>query len=354
MLRAMMLASIAFAVAVATTHTTQTAEACGVKLTVRSPSVTNNKQSSNPSKILIVGDKDSDLQKSLRQAGHTVEHASTATGAKKSGYQLVIADSDSFDSAVESFQGVQVVKKRGTSRSTAKTVERALARVTVDSSAKKNVIARSSSDKTLVEAGRDRSEARAIAETGRETPTPSANTPTANSRPNAALEGRDNTRVAVATQPKAEKPEKADKPEADKGRQNTRVTAERPVRETKVEPAVEEPVKPAVKVKWTRELRFGTNKTSLGADAKKNLTKNAKWLEANPDRSITIEGHTDTVGDEAYNMDLSERRANAARDFLISIGVDSSRISVDAKGEQDPAYQPGTSGKNRRIVLVQN
>ena len=67
---------------------------------------------------------------------------------------------------------------------------------------------------------------------------------------------------------------------------------------------------------------------------------------------MIVEGHTDSVGEESHNLELSERRANIARDFLIGLGIDSSRITVDAKGELDPGFVPSTSAKNRRIVLI--
>jgi hypothetical protein len=117
MLRAMMVASIAFSVSL--TYMPDTADACGVKLTVRSPKLRGNKKSMNPSKILIVGKKDAALQKKLRKAGHTVEYASTASGAKSQNYGLVIADKEQLSQSKSSFEGTRVIQKRGTSRSTA-------------------------------------------------------------------------------------------------------------------------------------------------------------------------------------------------------------------------------------------
>jgi peptidoglycan-associated lipoprotein len=354
MLRAMMVASIAFSVSL--TYLPDTADACGVKLTVRSPKLRSNKKSANPSKILVVGEKDKTLVKKLRKAGHTVEEANRVDRAPSKDYGLVIADASNMDSAKSEFDDARVIQKRSTSRSTMRSAERKLARRAIDRSRDRDLVARSR-DRRLRGVGTEKSAgARARVGAGTET-TVQANSRTATARPAGRLTGRGTSRVATAPEPK--KVRKAPEPKkAAVTPKKISKTEPAPVEETKPVKTVEtpdtKPAKSAVKVKWTREVRFGTNRTNLSAAAKRHLRRNAKWLEANPDASLTIEGHTDTVGDEAYNMDLSERRANAARDFLIGLGVDSSRISVDAKGEEEPAYQPGTSSKNRRVVLIKN
>lgn len=352
MIRTMLVASIAFCVSLAYTPTF--AEACGVKLTVRSPKANKSRRSSNPSKILIVGKRDSDLQKKLRRAGHTVVHASTASKARKAKYGLVIADRSAYKDARDSFSDVQIVARRRSSRSTARRVERALARKSVASKRRRTVVARSNRDRRVVETGGSAGDRRAVTASGRKVA--KADTPAPKSRPATPPAGRKTTRVATATKPKTTKRSSAGRkpapqPAAEK-RQKLQAKAKRPAHEVKA--TRPKPVPNAPEIKWTREFRFGTNKTHLSRASKRKLRRNAKWLQANPDASLTIEGHTDTVGDEAYNMELSERRANAARDFLLGLGVEDSRISVVPRGEEDPAYQPGTSGKNRRVVLIKN
>lgn len=84
------------------------------------------------------------------------------------------------------------------------------------------------------------------------------------------------------------------------------------------------------------------------------LSDVAADLASNPDKQISLVGHTDNVGADDRNMKLSERRAKYVRDILISKGIASNRISVDWKGEQDPISSNDTEEgrrKNRRVDL---
>ena len=85
------------------------------------------------------------------------------------------------------------------------------------------------------------------------------------------------------------------------------------------------------------------------------LARVAEFLVENPDRNVLIEGHTDSTAPDAYNLALSQRRANAVEDFLITQGVDPTRMSSDGYGEQLPiASNDTTAGRqaNRRVELV--
>jgi outer membrane protein OmpA-like peptidoglycan-associated protein len=123
--------------------------------------------------------------------------------------------------------------------------------------------------------------------------------------------------------------------------------------ETEADTDVEEPTRGADKAaKFTGRLFFGNASTELSSSSRARLKRNARWLEQNPDKSITIEGHANTTGDPEANHRLSEMRAEAVKEFLVEQGVDSSRISVSAFGSERPEFSPGSSGKNRRVTIV--
>ena len=100
---------------------------------------------------------------------------------------------------------------------------------------------------------------------------------------------------------------------------------------------------------------FDTGKTALKAGAKSTLRKIADQLKNNPDVRINVEGHTDDTGAEQKNMQLSERRAEAVRDYLVSAGVASDIIMAVGKGEAEPVATNKTAAgrqQNRRVELV--
>lgn len=104
--------------------------------------------------------------------------------------------------------------------------------------------------------------------------------------------------------------------------------------------------------KFTRRVFFGNGSADLSSSTKAALRRNAAWLQQHPDKSVTVEGHANTLGNSAANQALSETRAAAVKDYLVEQGVDASRISVEAYGSDRPEFQPGSSGKNRRVVLI--
>ncbi|HKO58209.1 MAG TPA: OmpA family protein [Thermoanaerobaculia bacterium] len=102
-------------------------------------------------------------------------------------------------------------------------------------------------------------------------------------------------------------------------------------------------------------LLFDTGKSVLKPGAKSTLTKIANQLRSDDSIRISVEGHTDSVGSEAMNQSLSEKRAAAVRDYLISQGVPESRITSAGQGEAEPiATNNTTAGRqqNRRVELV--
>ena len=100
---------------------------------------------------------------------------------------------------------------------------------------------------------------------------------------------------------------------------------------------------------------FATNESILTTRSRDTLRKQAGWLRENSDVNVVLEGHADERGTREYNLALGERRANAAKDYLMTYGISSNRISVISYGKErpvDPGSNPLAWSKNRRSVTV--
>ena len=100
---------------------------------------------------------------------------------------------------------------------------------------------------------------------------------------------------------------------------------------------------------------FATNKSSLTTASRATLRKQATFLRKNKNLNVTIEGHADERGTREYNLALGERRANAAKDYLMTYGISENRISVISYGKERPVdsgSNPLSWSKNRRSVTV--
>ena len=100
---------------------------------------------------------------------------------------------------------------------------------------------------------------------------------------------------------------------------------------------------------------FATNKSSLTTASRATLRKQANYLRKNKNLTVTIEGHADERGTREYNLALGERRANAAKDYLMTYGISGKRISVISYGKEkpvNPASTPLAWSQNRRSVTV--
>lgn len=100
---------------------------------------------------------------------------------------------------------------------------------------------------------------------------------------------------------------------------------------------------------------FPVNLSTLNPEAELILQGQARWLSANADYVVTIQGHADEQGTREYNLALGAKRANEARDFLISQGVAGSRIQVVSFGKERPleiCSAESCYAKNRRAVTV--
>lgn len=101
---------------------------------------------------------------------------------------------------------------------------------------------------------------------------------------------------------------------------------------------------------------FASDKSELLPIAKERLDQVAAALQnTDPGQKIVVEGYTDSVGDDAYNQKLSEERAKSVRDYLVSKGVESNRISSVGKGESSPVSDntsPEGRANNRRVEII--
>ncbi len=103
------------------------------------------------------------------------------------------------------------------------------------------------------------------------------------------------------------------------------------------------------------DVLFDTGESSLKAGARHNIERVASFLKSYPERTLTIEGHTDNTGDDDYNYNLSVERAFSVRSALMAQGIDISRIQAKGFGEDMPvASNSDASGRqqNRRVDLI--
>jgi len=103
---------------------------------------------------------------------------------------------------------------------------------------------------------------------------------------------------------------------------------------------------------------FDFDQYAITDDARQNLTTQAAYMQANPNIRILIEGHTDERGSYEYNMALGQRRADAAKRVLVSLGVDASRIKTKSLGKTRPLVaesheEAWAQNRNATTVVVQ-
>ena len=100
---------------------------------------------------------------------------------------------------------------------------------------------------------------------------------------------------------------------------------------------------------------FATNKSILTTASRDILRKQAAWLRENKNINVSVEGHCDERGTREYNLALGERRANAAKDYLMTYGISGNRIAVISYGKERPVNagsSPLAWSQNRRSVTV--
>ncbi len=106
-----------------------------------------------------------------------------------------------------------------------------------------------------------------------------------------------------------------------------------------------------IRVFESENIYFDFDKSNLKHYARVILKEKAAWLKRNPSYAVLIEGHCDERGTNEYNLALGERRAQAAKKFLMSQGISAERISTISYGEErpaDPGHNEAAWAKNRR------
>jgi peptidoglycan-associated lipoprotein len=104
-----------------------------------------------------------------------------------------------------------------------------------------------------------------------------------------------------------------------------------------------------------KDIHFEFDRYELRADARDILDANAKWLKEYPSIRVEIEGHCDERGTNEYNMGLGAKRAQTAREYLVSLGISAHRLSTVSYGEEIPVCTEHTQScweKNRRDRFV--
>jgi peptidoglycan-associated lipoprotein len=103
------------------------------------------------------------------------------------------------------------------------------------------------------------------------------------------------------------------------------------------------------------DIYFDYDQATLSEAGRATLEKHAVWLQTNRSARVTVEGHCDERGTVEYNLALGEQRAQAARDYLASLGVDSSRLTTVSLGKErplDPSHNEQAWSRNRRAHFV--
>jgi outer membrane protein OmpA-like peptidoglycan-associated protein len=103
------------------------------------------------------------------------------------------------------------------------------------------------------------------------------------------------------------------------------------------------------------DVLFDTGKAELNPGAARKLDQLAQFLTEHPDRRIQIDGYTDSIGTDSYNLDLSQRRANAVKSALQVRGIDATRIATQGYGKEFPVASNADSGGrqlNRRVEVI--
>lgn len=114
-------------------------------------------------------------------------------------------------------------------------------------------------------------------------------------------------------------------------------------------------VEEGIAVSFDSGLLFDFDSATLKTNARENLRKLAEIMDEDQDTDLLVVGHTDSVGDESYNLRLSERRAQSAANFLVSQGIASSRIQIEGRGIYEPIADNDTEAgrqENRRVEVA--
>jgi peptidoglycan-associated lipoprotein len=104
-----------------------------------------------------------------------------------------------------------------------------------------------------------------------------------------------------------------------------------------------------------RDVLFAYDSWTISEDGRQALNRDAEWMKSNPSAQVKVEGHCDERGTSAYNLVLGEKRAKAARNYLVELGVGANRLSVVSYGKERPfcnEHAESCYQQNRRGHLV--
>lgn len=114
-------------------------------------------------------------------------------------------------------------------------------------------------------------------------------------------------------------------------------------------------VEEGIAVSFDSGILFGFDSSTLQPEARENLEKLSEILNDDDETVLMVIGHTDSTGDEDYNMRLSEQRAQSAADYMISQGLSESRVETEGRGETEPIADNSTEAgqqDNRRVEVA--
>jgi peptidoglycan-associated lipoprotein len=292
------------------------ADACGVKLTVKSSAPRKAvARTSNPSDVLLLGNPPRRLELDLTAAGHRVEVALTPSASKRKSYAVVVADANLQGEARSNYAGAVVVVRSGDVGSDMRSVEQQVARRPVRTEEARTVVA-ARPTRTPIAAGPPQPEPR---------------------------------QIVAASEPKETSPV----PEPPPPPERVAASVPKAAAEPKVTEVTPTPQKPKMVAKANTvhdEVYFtlGSFKLDNPTGA---LVKAVRWLTASSDIHVVIEGHADPTGTHEGNLALAQKRAESVRDYLVSAGIDQSRLDVISYGDTRLRYGRADR-RNRRAAIV--
>ena len=121
------------------------------------------------------------------------------------------------------------------------------------------------------------------------------------------------------------------------------------------EGSLDKPETATVQASPLETVYFDFDSWLLTAPTRDALVRNADWLRKNTDVAITVEGHTDERGADAYNLALGEQRAKSALKYLVNLGIDVGRMEIVSYGEEKPAddgKEESAWARNRRVEFI--
>lgn len=109
------------------------------------------------------------------------------------------------------------------------------------------------------------------------------------------------------------------------------------------------------KIAGLSTIHFDYDSSTLTTDTRRQLGENAEWIKTHAKNTVQVEGHCDSRGSVEYNLALGERRAKAVKNYLVSLGINSKRLTIISYGEEKPIASGDTEeayAKNRRANFV--